>query len=37
MKKVEFVVMDCPIMGKVVVTHYVDELKKTDKWRRSRN
>lgn len=28
MKKVEFVVMDCPIMGKVIVTHYVDELKR---------
>ena len=28
MKKIEYVVMDCPIMGKVVVTHYVEQKKR---------
>lgn len=37
MKKIEYVVQDCPIMGKAVVTHYVDEPNNTDKWQGLRN
>lgn len=29
-KKVEYIVQDCPILGKKIVTHYVDVVKKQD-------
>lgn len=32
MKTIEYVVQDCPIMGKVVVKHYVNELKNKDRF-----
>lgn len=28
MEKIEYIVQDCPIMGKVVVTHWVEKKKK---------
>lgn len=37
MKKVEYVVSDDPIMGKVVVTHYVDEPRCNRDLRDSKN
>lgn len=30
-KKVEYIVQDCPILGKKIVTHYVDVVKKRGK------
>ena len=31
MKVIEYVVQDCPIMGKIVIKHYLEEVKEYGK------
>ena len=31
MKVIEYVVQDCPIMGKIVIQHYLEEVKEYGK------
>ena len=31
MKVIEYVVQDCPIMGKIVIRHYLEEVKEYGK------